>query len=123
MRQPRSTREPPGGGDGADLGGAARVLSYLADETRLRILAILAGGEQNVGTICERLNRRQPSVSHHLALLRQTGILTADRRGKEVYYALSSPHRVGQYGVALSVGGVTLTVELSKPGAGGAGGT
>jgi DNA-binding transcriptional ArsR family regulator len=118
MRHSRSIPEQPGGANGGDFGEAARVLSYLADETRLRVLAVLAGGEQNVGTICERLNRRQPSVSHHLALLRHTGILTTRRQGKEVYYSISPPHRGGQNGVIVSLRGVTLTVDLSRPAGG-----
>jgi DNA-binding transcriptional ArsR family regulator len=120
MRHSRSIPEQPGGAGGGDFGEAARVLSYLADETRLRVLATLAGGEQNVGAICERLNRLQPSVSHHLALLRHTGILSARRQGKEVYYSISAPHRVGQNGVTVSLRGVTLTIDLSRPAAGGA---
>jgi DNA-binding transcriptional ArsR family regulator len=114
MRPLRSNPEQPEGA-GVGYAEAARLLSYLADETRLRVLAIVAEGEKNVRTICDRLKRPQPSVSHHLALLRHTGILTSRRRGKEVYYALSAAHRTGQNAVTVSARGVTLTVQLENP--------
>ena len=114
MRQPRSIPGSTGGLGGGDYPAAARLLSYLADSTRLQILAILAEGEQRVFVLCERLGRPQPSVSHHLTLLRRTGILTSRRRGKEVYYALASKPDPGQIGMRISLRGVTVTVIVDS---------
>ena len=64
-------------------------LKMLADETRLRILFLLYEREEmNVLELCGDLGQRQPSVSHHLALLRDTGLVAMCREGKHNYYRL-----------------------------------
>lgn len=68
-----------------DLCGLFRVLS---DETRLRLLLALQGGEQNVTGLCRKLRLAQPTVSHHLSLLRIHGLVKNRREGKLVYYCL-----------------------------------
>lgn len=69
-----------------------RVFKLLADETRLLILVrLIQAGEQHVRSLCEHLQQGQPAVSHHLALLRQAGLIACRRSGKHNYYRLSSP--------------------------------
>ncbi len=66
-----------------------RVASFklLADETRLRVLSLLVqNGELNVTSLCDSLEQSQPAVSHHLALLRDAGLICARREGKHNYY-------------------------------------
>ena len=64
-----------------------QLFKLLADETRLRILFFLhQTDELNVLELCKRLRLRQPSVSHHLALLRAAGLLEMRRQGKHNYY-------------------------------------
>src|SRR5688500_12266801 len=59
------------------------LFKLLADETRLRILYYLQQTEElNVCELCKLLNQRQPSVSHHLALLRLAGLIDMRRDGK-----------------------------------------
>ncbi len=61
----------------------------LADPNRLRILKILLQGERCVSDICAALeNLSQPSVSHHLGVLKQAGLVQDRRDGKEVYYSV-----------------------------------
>jgi len=65
----------------------ARVFHTLGDKTRLNIVSLLAGGEMNVTTICEKLKIPQSSVSHHLGLLRASELLVARRDGKQIFYS------------------------------------
>jgi ArsR family transcriptional regulator, arsenate/arsenite/antimonite-responsive transcriptional repressor len=65
----------------------ANVFTLLSDETRLRILSYLAQDEElHVSALCERLGQSQPAVSHHLALLRVSGLIEPRRDGKHVFY-------------------------------------
>lgn len=59
----------------------------LADPTRLKILELLRGGEELcVSSIAEHFKMTQPSISHHLAVLRRAGLVVREKRGREVYY-------------------------------------
>src|SRR5262245_52685620 len=49
---------------------ASILLKHVSDPTRLQVVVLLTGGEQHVGSLCEKLGQTQPAVSHHLALLR-----------------------------------------------------
>jgi len=67
------------------------MFKVLADETRLEILGMLAAanGELCVCKIEEHVKHlSQPTISHHLRLLREEGLVTAERRGTWVYYTL-----------------------------------
>lgn len=70
----------------------ARFFKALCDPTRLRILAslIAAGEPRTVGEIAQPFPVDISVVSRHLAILRDEGILTANKRGKEVRYAVNS---------------------------------
>ena len=61
----------------------------LADETRQKIMAICCCNELSVNEIVEMLNVTQPTVSHHLAILRRAGLVRTERRGKHVLYTLN----------------------------------
>jgi DNA-binding transcriptional ArsR family regulator len=73
-----------------DIDQLTGLFRLLSDRTRLNILMVLAQGERNVSSLCEELHLPQPTVSHHLGLLRVNNIITNHRRGKQVFYALSS---------------------------------
>lgn len=67
----------------------SNVFKLLSDEARLRILAHLAQHQElNVSDLCERLGQSQPAVSHHLALLRVSGLIEPRREGKHIYYSV-----------------------------------
>src|SRR5258708_36834806 len=71
----------------------AQVFKLLSDETRLRILLYLAqNNELHVTDLCNRLGQSQPAVSHHLALLRVSGLIEARREGKHNYYSVRTEH-------------------------------
>jgi ArsR family transcriptional regulator len=67
------------------------VFRALADRTRLRILGLLAGGDVCVCEIHESLNLPQPTVSRHLAYLRNAGLVTGRKQGLWVHYSLAKP--------------------------------
>jgi len=58
----------------------------MADETRQRILTALQAGEMSESDIVARLDVKQPTISHHLALLRRANLVSVRRQGKYVFY-------------------------------------
>ena len=93
-----------------------RIMRLLADPTRLRLLLLLRGSELNVTSICRRLEVAQPTVSHHLGLLRSVGLVTNRREGKQVFYT-ANPAAVEQLnrqdGLAIESGPVKLRVQAA----------
>jgi ArsR family transcriptional regulator len=69
----------------------ADVLRTLASPRRLEILHRLAAGPCEVGRLANQLGLSQPNVSQHLAILRTSGLVEADRDGREVRYRLADP--------------------------------
>lgn len=66
----------------------SRLLKALADETRLRIVALLSHGELCVCHIHAALGISQPNASRHLAILRSSGVVETRRDGNWVHYRL-----------------------------------
>ena len=71
----------------ADL---ANLFDLLSDPTRMRIVMLLAKEESNVTNLCDELNLRQPTVSHHLGLLRMNRLIVGKRKGKQMIYSLEA---------------------------------
>ncbi len=67
----------------------ATVLKALGDETRLRILESLLIGEKCVTDLVQELKCSQPHASHHLRILRDSGLVEGHRDGKQVCYRVS----------------------------------
>jgi ArsR family transcriptional regulator len=61
----------------------------LADDTRQQILEILLGGEMPVSDIVDTFTMSQPAISHHLGILKQFGLVTSRKEGKQVFYTIS----------------------------------
>jgi len=80
----------------APLAGAraqelAKGFAALSDPARLRVISILAaaeGGEVCVCDLVEPLGKSQPTVSHHLKVLSDAGLVVGERRSKWVWYSL-----------------------------------
>jgi ArsR family transcriptional regulator len=66
----------------------AQMCQGLADPTRILILYLLADEPRYVTELAETLDIRQPTVSHHLKVLRERGLVTATREGNAVRYEL-----------------------------------
>lgn len=70
---------------------AAGLLRLLANEDRLLLLCQLSLGEHNVGVLERLTGIRQPTLSQQLGVLRQDGIVSTRRDGKQIFYRLSNP--------------------------------
>jgi ArsR family transcriptional regulator len=67
----------------------AKVFKALGDPVRLRLLSMIASREGGEVCVCEMtpaFDLSQPTISHHLKLLRQAGLIDCERRGTWVYY-------------------------------------
>jgi ArsR family transcriptional regulator, arsenate/arsenite/antimonite-responsive transcriptional repressor len=87
--------EPMSDPDAAEL---AKGFAALADPVRLRLLSILGsaqGGEVCACDLVEPVGKSQPTVSHHLKVLSEAGLVTGERRGRWVWYAVV-PERFAQ---------------------------
>src|SRR5260221_7541894 len=84
-------REPIGETAAAEM---AQVLKALGDPVRLRLVSLIGahqGGEVCVCELTTGFDLTQPTISHHLRVLRQAGIIDSERRGTWVYYRLRPP--------------------------------
>ncbi len=97
---------------GQDVEQLTNLFRLLSDRTRLNILLTLAEGERNVGSLCHELGLPQPTVSHHLGLLRVNNIITNHRKGKQVYYSLGGAVSRDDAGLQTSV--ENYAVKISK---------
>ena len=68
---------------------AADMFKQISDGTRLRILWLLCHCEACVSNIAAVMEMSDPAVSHHLKLLRRSGVIVSRREGKEMYYKLA----------------------------------
>src|SRR3990170_552671 len=62
----------------------------LADETRREILKLLRDGPRTSGEVAAHFSSSWPTISRHLALLRDAGLVLTERRGQEIYYELNT---------------------------------
>ncbi|NMM90579.1 transcriptional regulator [Rhodococcus sp. SRB_17] len=92
-------------------GDLAKMFKALGDPVRLRLLSLVAshaGGEACVCDISDTFDLSQPTISHHLKVLRQAGLLDCERRGTWVYYWVI-PGALQQLSAVLLVEGSTAT--------------
>jgi ArsR family transcriptional regulator len=68
---------------------SARVFKALSDENRLAILELLSEGEKCGCVLLEALKIRQPTLSHHMRILYEAGIVDRSRAGKWIHYSIS----------------------------------
>jgi DNA-binding transcriptional ArsR family regulator len=62
----------------------------LGDETRRDILTMLRSGPRTSGEIADQFDSSWPTISRHLAILRDAGLVITERKGQEIYYELNS---------------------------------
>src|SRR6476661_3993515 len=70
----------------------AEMFRLMSDPTRLKIILACLDAPAAVGEMAERLGISASLVSHHLRLLRAARLLQADRRGRQVFYAVQDEH-------------------------------
>jgi ArsR family transcriptional regulator, arsenate/arsenite/antimonite-responsive transcriptional repressor len=74
----------------------AKTLRLVADPTRLQLLSMINGSpgqEVTVGELTQHLGLRQPTISHHLRLMYEDGLLDRDQRGRQVWYSIPEDRR------------------------------
>ena len=69
----------------------AQMFSGLADETRIKIVKLLAKGEFTVDELVEFLGTAQSTTSHHLKVLKEANLIKGEKRGRNTYYSLVKP--------------------------------
>jgi ArsR family transcriptional regulator len=82
----------------------ARAFAALADPARLRLLSLIATSDTGEVCACDLvapLGKSQPTVSHHLKVLREAGLVTSDKRGSWMWYR-AVPGRLGQLRAVLA---------------------
>jgi ArsR family transcriptional regulator, arsenate/arsenite/antimonite-responsive transcriptional repressor len=78
--------------DAADAAEVAKGFAALSDPVRLRVLSMLAAADAGEVCVCEfvdPLGKSQPTISHHLKILSEAGLVEGERRGKWVWYSLN----------------------------------
>lgn len=66
------------------------VWSALSDKTRREILSLLKSRPHTAGELCDQFDLTAATVSHHLSVLRGTGLVTASRRAQTIIYSLNT---------------------------------
>lgn len=74
----------------------------LADDTRQQILVMLLDGEKCVSDIVEAFDISQPTVSHHLGILKQFKLVTSRKEGKLVFYDINRNNLVSCCGMLMA---------------------
>lgn len=80
----------------AEAAELASAFAALSDPARLRLLSLMASAESGEVCVCELtgpLGKSQPTVSHHLKVLVQAGLIKGDKRGRWTWYSVV-PERV-----------------------------
>src|SRR5215216_5564247 len=82
----------------SDLETLVAAVRAAGEPTRLRLLALLAGGEHSVKDLTEILGQSQPRVSRHLKLLADAGLVTRNAEGAWAYYRLAESDAAADLG-------------------------
>ncbi len=79
------------GMDEQQVENVAQMFNGLADETRVKIVKLLAKGEFTVDELVEFLGTAQSTTSHHLRVLKDANLIRGEKRGRNTYYSLVKP--------------------------------
>jgi ArsR family transcriptional regulator len=74
----------------------------LADETRQAILQLLVEGEKCVSDLVEQFDMSQPTISHHLNILKSLGLVSRRKEGKHVYYSINQDNVIECCGMLIA---------------------
>lgn len=98
-------------------GDLARMFKALGDPVRLRLVSMVAshdGGEACVCDLTPAFELSQPTISHHLRVLREAGLLECERRGTWVFYRLV-PAALAQLAAVLGPAELAVPAALTAP--------
>ena len=93
------------------LADLASLFDVLSDKTRMHLVFLLAKGDRDVTSLCEELKLKQPTVSHHLGLLRMNGVVVTQRNGKQMIYSLAGNIKASAGKLKITLPSATVTVE------------
>ena len=94
----------------------AKLFKAMADPVRLRLLSLIAshaGGEVCVCDLNDAFDLTGPTISHHLKVLRESGLITGERRGTWVYYRVH-PEALARLSAVLMPGSGAAHVEAGR---------
>ena len=69
-----------------------KTFEALASEPRLKILAYLSKSSMTAGEIAERFDMTKPSLSKHLSILENAGLISSEKKGKFIHYTIVADH-------------------------------
>ncbi len=78
----------------ADFSAVSSLFSSLADANRIKLFWFLCHMEECVINLSALMNMSSPALSHHLKILREKGLITSRRAGKEMYYKAANTEEV-----------------------------
>ena len=90
----------------------AEMCKVFSNSTRLEILNLLRDKEMAVTELIEKTRLSQANISQHLPIIKSKGIVTSNRRGKNIYYKLTNPKIIKAFDIIREV----LTEKLRKNG-------
>ena len=90
------------------------LFKALNDPTRRQMLDLLRGGDLTAGEIADRFDMTKPSISHHLDLLRQAGLVESTKQGQFVTYTLNTSVLDELLGWLMGLGQQTTPVSQSN---------
>lgn len=96
---------------------ACRLMKALSNPDRLLLLCQLSQGEKRVGELEELVGISQPTLSQQLAVLREEGLVSTRREGKNIYYQIASPQALAVLNVLFEqfCGPFQATTEEGSP--------
>ena len=90
----------------------AEMCKVFSNSTRLEILNLLRDKQLSVTELIEKTRLSQANISQHLSIMKSKGIVTSDRKGKNIYYKLTNPKIIKAFDIIREV----LTERLKKNG-------
>lgn len=92
------------------------MFKALSDETRQKILRMIKDQPLSVNEIVEQTGLAQPTISHHLGILKQAGVVVTKRQGKQVLYSLCcGPESWSCCSPLFEIFGMSLKTEQKTP--------
>ena len=88
-----------------------RIFKALADKTRQDILELLEKEEMNVTDICQEFDISQPTVSHHLQILKNCSLVESRKDGKNIYYHVKKEIVRGAFGEVIRRMQISIVME------------
>jgi hypothetical protein len=88
-----------------------RFFKVLGNDSRLKIVGLLATGERYVGELAELLDVKEPTISHHLAMMRELGLVNVRAEGNSRLYSLNSAFLEGMSKEMFSKSGLSALVD------------